>query len=162
MSKGFYNVPFQGNEEVLNYAPGSAEREELQAKYKEMYNSKIEVPSYIGSKEIHTDNKFTMSPPHDHKHSLGTYSLGTKKHVEDAIDAALAAKSDWENMAWNSRAAIFLKAADLLAGPYRAKMNAATFPPDISTSLAAASAVPPVAIRSSIINTLSPISIESL
>ena len=126
MSKGFYNVPFQGNEEVLNYAPGSAEREELQAKYKEMYNSKIDVPSYIGSKEIHTDNKFTMSPPHDHKHSLGTYSLGTKKHVEDAIDAALAAKNDWENMSWHSRAAIFLKAADLLAGPYRAKMNAAT------------------------------------
>jgi|TARA_B110000261_G_scaffold159519_1_gene197600 1-pyrroline-5-carboxylate dehydrogenase len=126
MSKGFYNVPFQGNEEVLNYAPGSAEREELQAKYKEMYNSKIDIPSYIGSKEIHTDNKFTMSPPHDHKHSLGTYSLGTKKHVEDAIDAALAAKNDWENMSWHSRAAIFLKAADLLAGPYRAKMNAAT------------------------------------
>ena len=91
-----------------------------------MYNSKIDIPSYIGSKEIHTDNKFTMSPPHDHKHSLGTYSLGTKKHVEDAIDAALAAKNDWENMSWHSRAAIFLKAADLLAGPYRAKMNAAT------------------------------------
>jgi 1-pyrroline-5-carboxylate dehydrogenase len=126
MSKGFYNVPFQGNEEVLSYAPGSDEREELQAKYKEMYNSKIDVPSYIGSKEIHTDNKFTMSPPHDHKHSLGTYSLGTKKHVEDAIEAAMAAKSDWENMSWHSRAAIFLKAADLLAGPYRAKMNAAT------------------------------------
>ncbi len=126
MSKGFYNVPFHGNEEVLSYAPGSAEREELQAKYKEMYNSKIEVPSYIGSKEVHTDNKFTMSPPHDHKHSLGTYSLGTKKNVEEAIEAALAAKSDWENMSWHSRAAIFLKAADLLAGPYRAKMNAAT------------------------------------
>ena len=126
MSKGFFNVPFQGNEEVLSYAPGSAEREELQAKYKEMYNSKIDVPSYIGNKEIHTDNKFTMSPPHDHKHSLGTYSLGTKKHVEEAIEAALAAKSDWENMSWHSRAAIFLKAADLLAGPYRAKMNAAT------------------------------------
>ena len=126
MSNGFYNVPFHGNEEVLSYAPGSAEREELQAKYKEMYNNKIDVPSYIGSKQIHTDNKFTMSPPHDHKHSLGTYSLGTKKHVEEAIEAALAAKSDWENMAWESRAAIFLKAADLLAGPYRAKMNAAT------------------------------------
>lgn len=126
MSNGFYNVPFHGNEEVLSYAPGSAEREELQAKYKEMYNNKIDVPSYIGSKQIHTDNKFTMSPPHDHKHSLGTYSLGTKKHVEEAIEAALASKSDWENMAWESRAAIFLKAADLLAGPYRAKMNAAT------------------------------------
>ncbi len=126
MSNGFYNVPFHGNEEVLSYAPGSAEREELQAKYKEMYNNKIDVPSYIGSKQINTDNKFTMSPPHDHKHSLGTYSLGTKKHVEEAIEAALAAKSDWENMAWESRAAIFLKAADLLAGPYRAKMNAAT------------------------------------
>lgn len=126
MSNGFYNVPFHGNEEVLSYAPGSAEREELQAKYKEMYNNKIDVPSYIGSKQIHTDNKFTMSPPHDHKHSLGTYSLGTKKHLEEAIEAALAAKSDWENMAWESRAAIFLKAADLLAGPYRAKMNAAT------------------------------------
>ena len=126
MSNGSYNVPFHGNEEVLSYAPGSAEREELQAKYKEMYNNKIDVPSYIGSKQIHTDNKFTMSPPHDHKHSLGTYSLGTKKHVEEAIEAALAAKSDWENMAWESRAAIFLKAADLLAGPYRAKMNAAT------------------------------------
>ncbi|MDC1370589.1 L-glutamate gamma-semialdehyde dehydrogenase [Flavobacteriales bacterium] len=126
MSNGFYNVQFHGNEEVLSYAPGSAEREELQAKYKEMYNNKIDVPSYIGSKQIHTDNKFTMSPPHDHKHSLGTYSLGTKKHVEEAIEAALAAKSDWENMAWESRAAIFLKAADLLAGPYRAKMNAAT------------------------------------
>ena len=72
MSNGFYNVPFHGNEEVLSYAPGSAEREELQAKYKEMYNNKIDVPSYIGSKQIHTDNKFTMSPPHDHKHSLGT------------------------------------------------------------------------------------------
>ena len=126
MSKGFYNVPFQGNEEVLSYEPGSPEREELQAKYKEMYNSKVHVPLYIGGEEVHTDKKFTMSPPHDHKHSLGTYSYGTKKHVEDAIDAALAAKKDWENMSWNSRAAIFLKAADLLAGPYRAKMNAAT------------------------------------
>ncbi len=126
MSRGFYNVPFQGNEDVWGYEPGTPERVELQAKYKEMYNSKVEVPLYIGGEEIHTDKKFTMSPPHDHKHSLGTYSYGTKKHVEQAIDAALAAKSDWENMTWHSRAAIFLKAADLLAGPYRAKMNAAT------------------------------------
>eukprot|EP00095_Tigriopus_kingsejongensis_P000494 maker-scaffold701_size109406-snap-gene-0.1 protein:Tk00494 transcript:maker-scaffold701_size109406-snap-gene-0.1-mRNA-1 annotation:"1-pyrroline-5-carboxylate dehydrogenase" len=126
MSKGFYNVPFHGNEEVWSYAPGTPGREELQAKYKEMYNSNVEVPMYIGDKQVHTDTKKMMSPPHDHKHSLGTYSVGTKKHVEEAIDAALAAKYAWENMEWHSRAAIFLKAADLLAGPYRAKMNAST------------------------------------
>ena len=126
MSKGFYNVPFLGNEDVLSYAPGSPEREELQAKYKEMYHSKIKVPMYIGDKEIFTEEQKPMSPPHDHKHNLGSYSFGTKKHVEQAIDAALNAKEQWSNLPWFQRASIFLKAADLLAGPYRAKMNAAT------------------------------------
>jgi len=126
MSKGFYNVPFLGNEEVLSYAPGTPEREKLQAKYKEMYNSKIKVPMYIGDKEIFTEEQKPMSPPHDHKHILGSHSFGTKKHVEDAIDAALNAREKWANLPWFQRASIFLKAADLLAGPYRAKMNAAT------------------------------------
>ncbi len=126
MSKGIYNVPYPINEPVLSYAPGSPEREELQAKYKEMFNSTVEVPMYIGSELVTTDNKITMSPPHDHQHSLGQFNFGTKKHVEDAIDAALAAKQAWKDMPWEQRISIFLKAAELLAGPYRAKMNAAT------------------------------------
>ncbi len=126
MPKGIYNVPFPVNETVLSYAPGSSERKELQAKYKEMFNSTIDVPMYIGSEEVRTEKKISMSPPHDHQHVLGHFNFGTKKHVEDAIDAALTAKSDWANMPWEHRIAIFIKAADLLAGPYRAKMNAAT------------------------------------
>jgi len=126
MPKGIYNVPYPVNETVLSYAPGSDEREELQAKYKEMYNSTIDVPMYIGAKEVRTDDKRVMSPPHDHKHVLGHYNYGTKDHVKDAINAALNAKEEWANTPWEHRIAIFLKAADLLAGPYRAKMNAAT------------------------------------
>ncbi|MFK7757484.1 MAG: L-glutamate gamma-semialdehyde dehydrogenase [Flavobacteriales bacterium] len=126
MPNGIYNVPFPINEPVLSYAPGTPEREELQAKYKEMFNSTIDVPMYIGAEEVRTENKKTMSPPHDHQHVLGHFNYGTKQHVKDAIDAALAAKEDWANMSWEHRASIFLKAADLLAGPYRAKMNAST------------------------------------
>jgi 1-pyrroline-5-carboxylate dehydrogenase len=126
MSKGFFNVPLSENEPVLNYKNGSLEREELQKKYKEMYNQTIDVPMYIGSDLVYTNNKKNMSPPHDHKHNLGTYSFGDKTNVEQAINAALAAKDEWANLPWHQRAAIFLKAADLLAGPYRAKMNAAT------------------------------------
>lgn len=126
MSKGFFNVPFSENEPVLSYERGSIERTELQEKYKEMYNQKIDVPMYIGSESVYTNNKKNMSPPHDHKHILGTYNYGDANHVTSAINAALAAKHDWENLPWHQRASIFLKAADLLAGPYRAKMNAAT------------------------------------
>src|SRR5690606_23222134 len=84
------------------------------------------IPMFIGGKKIYTDNKVEIHPPHDLKHKLGTYNKGNKKHVQDAIDAAMFAKPRWENMPWQDRAAIFLKAADLLAGPYRARMNAAT------------------------------------
>jgi len=126
MSKGIYNIPYPINETVLSYGPGTPEREELKAKYKEMFNSTIDVPMYIGSEEVRTEKKVSMSPPHDHQHVIGHFNFGTKKHVENAIDAALEAKEAWSNMPWEHRVSIFLKAADLLAGPYRAKMNAAT------------------------------------
>jgi len=127
MSNALYKVPTAVNEPVRNYAPGSAEREELISKYKEMYNQDpIDVPMYIGGKEVRTNNKKAMSPPHDHKKVLGHFNYGDKTHVQQAIDAALKAKEDWANLPWEHRASIFLKAADLLAGPYRAKMNAAT------------------------------------
>ncbi len=123
---GFFNVPAPINEPVLNYAPGSKERAELKAALAEARSKELDVPMYIGNEEVRTGNKVRMSPPHDHKHTLGHFHQGDKSHVTKAIDAALAAKSKWEDLAWEQRAAIFLRAADLIAGPYRAKLNAAT------------------------------------
>ncbi len=126
MLKGFFNVPTPVNETVLSYAPGSKERSLLKAALQEARSKQIDVPMYIGGKEIRTEKKVTMRPPHDHQHILGYYNQGDKSHVEAAIKAALAAKADWERLPWEQRAAIFLKAADLIAGPYRYKINAAT------------------------------------
>lgn len=126
MLKGFFNVPYPLNETILNYAPGSAERAALKQALNNARAQKVDVPMYIGGKEVRTDKKVAMHPPHDHQHVLGHYSQGDKSHVEAAIKAALAAKANWEGLAWEQRAAIFLKAADLIAGPYRAKLNAAT------------------------------------
>ena len=126
MSKGVFNVPIATNEPVKSYKPGSAEREELLSTYQAMYNSTIDVPLYIGSKEITTSNQKNMSPPHEHKHVLGQYSMGTSEHVNMAINTALEAREKWAAMPWHQRVAIFLKAADLLTGPFRAKINAAT------------------------------------
>jgi 1-pyrroline-5-carboxylate dehydrogenase len=127
MSKGVYQVPFSANEPVTVYAPGEPETIELKNMYDKMYSQEpVDVPMYIGSKEVRTDNKVPMSPPHDHKHVLGHFNKGTKEHVKQAIDAALAAREQWASLPWEHRAAIFLKAADLLAGPFRARMNAAT------------------------------------
>lgn len=126
MSNAFYSVPTPVNEPVKAYAKDSSERKELLDTYKAMYNSTIDVPMYIGSETIETDHKVPMSPPHDRNHVLGHFSMGTKQHVEAAIDAALAARTEWANLPWEQRAAVFLRAADLLAGPFRAKMNAAT------------------------------------
>lgn len=126
MGKGFFNVPVAINEPVKSYAPGSPEREAVLKAYKEMYNSTIDVPFYINGKDVTTGNTRTMSPPHDHKHIVGTYHLAEKSHVEDAIATALEARTKWAQMPWEQRAGIFLKAAELIAGPYRAKINAAT------------------------------------
>ncbi|KJD35843.1 1-pyrroline-5-carboxylate dehydrogenase [Tamlana sedimentorum] len=126
MGKGFFNVPIAVNEPVKSYAPGTPERTEVLTAYKDMFNSKIDVPLYINGENIETGNTKEMSPPHDHKHIVGTFHLAEKSHVENAISTALEARKTWSLMPWEQRAGIFLKAAELIAGPYRAKINAAT------------------------------------
>ena len=126
MGKGFFEVPLAINEPIKSYAPGTPERDEVLKQYKEYFNGSIEVPLYIGSDEITTSNTRTMSPPHDHKHILGKYHLAEKSHISLAIDNALKSRVAWASLPWEQRASIFLKAADLIAGPYRAKINAAT------------------------------------
>ncbi|KAB1155918.1 MULTISPECIES: L-glutamate gamma-semialdehyde dehydrogenase [Tenacibaculum] len=126
MARGFFNVPKAVNEPVKGYAPGSPEREELLATYKAMYNSNVDVPMHINGEEVRTGNTKNITPPHDHKHVVGQYHTADKSHVDAAISTALAAREAWSSVSWMERASIFLKAAELLAGPYRAKMNAAT------------------------------------
>jgi 1-pyrroline-5-carboxylate dehydrogenase len=126
MSTGFYQVPTPSNEPVYDYAPGTPEREALKATLKAMKAEPVEVPLYIGNEQIKTGNKKRLASPHNHQHTLGHYHTGDSSHVEQAIDSALNVKESWENMPWEQRASIFLKAADLIAGPYRYQMNAAT------------------------------------
>ena len=126
MGKGFFHVPTAINEPVKSYAPGSPERALVLAQYKEYFNGNIDIPMYIGSEEVRTGNTRNMTPPHDHQHVVGHYHLGQESHVKNAIKAALEARKKWSQMPWEQRAAIFLRAAELVAGPYRAKINAAT------------------------------------
>lgn len=126
MSLGYFDYPLPANEPVLSYAPGSAERKALKAALAELKQREEDVPMYIGGEEVRTGKKVAMHPPHEIKHTLGYYHAGDQSHVEKAIEAALKAKASWESMSWENRAAIFLKAADLIATKYRAKMNAAT------------------------------------
>ncbi|MBO6661577.1 MAG: L-glutamate gamma-semialdehyde dehydrogenase [Roseivirga sp.] len=126
MATGFFNVPVAKNEPINSYAPGTKERASLQAAIAEARSKQIDVPMYINGEEVRTDKKVPMSPPHDHQHILGYFSEGDASHVQASIDAALAAKKDWAAMSWENRASIFLKAAELIAGPYRDKINAAT------------------------------------
>ena len=127
MAHGTFQVPYPVNEPVLSYAPGSSEREELQAMYKKMFNQDpIDVPMYIGSEEVRTSDKRPMTPPHDHAKVLGHFNYGDASHVEAAIDSALEARSKWAAYSFVERATIFLKAADLVAGKYRSKLNAST------------------------------------
>lgn len=126
MPKGVYKLPNITNEPIKSYAPGSPERKVLQAKIAEIRNTVVDLPMIIDGREIRTGNLKDIRPPHDHQHLLGHYHQGNASHVAQAIDAALKAKPAWEKMHWESRAAIFLKAAELIAGPYRQQMNAVT------------------------------------
>ncbi len=126
MPKGIFQVPFPENEPNISFAPDSKEREVLKNTIAELKSIEIDVPMFIGQDKITTKDKRRIAPPHDHKYTLGYYNQGDKSHVEQAINAALGSKEAWANLGWEHRASIFLKAADLLAGPYRSKINAAT------------------------------------
>ena len=126
MSTGFFKVPTPINEPVKSYSPGSSERKEVLDTYKKMIKENIEIPMYINGKDVKSDKTTAISPPHDHKNIVANYHLANESHVSQAISTALDAKESWENMSWENRAAIFLRAAELIAGPYRSKINAAT------------------------------------
>ena len=126
MGKGFFQVPIASCEPVHSFEPNSNERISTLAAYTKMMSEVIDIPMYIGSEEVRTNDLASMTPPHQHQHVVGNYHKGDASHAQKAIKAALAAKNDWASMKWEHRASIFLKAADLLAGPFRARMNAAT------------------------------------
>ena len=126
MSTGFFKVPKAKNEIVKSYRPGSPERKEVVETYQKMISSISEVPMYINGNDVKSKSKKTISPPHDHQKIVGEYYTAEPEHIDNAIDSALAAKENWENMSWENRSAIFLRAAELIAGPYRSKINAAT------------------------------------
>ncbi|MCC7402656.1 MAG: L-glutamate gamma-semialdehyde dehydrogenase [Chitinophagaceae bacterium] len=126
MSIGTFSYPMPSNEPVLNYVPGSPERKRLKEVLAELKKQQIEIPMYIGSKEVRTNKKVAIHPPHELNHTLGYFNAGEEKHVRQAIEAALSAKEEWAGMSWENRANIFLKAADLMAAKYRPYMNATT------------------------------------
>ncbi len=126
MSNGYFYFPKPINETVLGYAPGSNEKKQLKAALAEAKGKVVDIPMYIGDKEVFTNNKVRIAPPHEHKHTLGHFSKGDASHVKEAIKSALKVRSAWGSMSWEHRATIFLRAADLLATKYRWQMNAAT------------------------------------
>jgi 1-pyrroline-5-carboxylate dehydrogenase len=126
MANATFNPPAPHNETVLSYAPGTPERAALQAELDRRLKTKVDAPMWIGGKAVTTKDQRRMTSPQKHSQNLGMAHFGDAKTVKAAIDAALKAKRDWENMPWEDRAAIFLKAADLISGPYRASINAAT------------------------------------
>src|SRR6195952_63288 len=126
MAIGYFSYPLPVNEPVLSYAPGSAEKKRLKEVLEELKAQQADIPIYIGGKEIRTNKKISLHPPHDIAHTLGHFNEGVEKHITQAIDAALAAKENWAAMSWENRANIFLKAADLIATKYRPYMNGTT------------------------------------
>jgi 1-pyrroline-5-carboxylate dehydrogenase len=126
MQLGYFNYPLPVNEPVLSYAPGSSERKSLKEALASLKKKTLDIPMYINGKAVRTGKTMSIHPPHETKHVLGHFHVGTKLHVEKAIESALKVRENWSNMTWESRAHIFLKAADLLATKYRFEMNAAT------------------------------------
>src|SRR5688572_9123398 len=123
---GFFKAPTPVNEPVKSYAPGSPERAEIKQALQDLKSRQVDIPMYIGGQQVRTNKKKPLHPPHEHQHVLGYFHEGDASQVQAAIEAALTARQAWASMSWESRAAIFLKAAELLAGPFRARMNAAT------------------------------------
>ena len=126
MSNAFFRVPTPVNEPVKGYAPGAPERRELVQELKRIKQEERDIPMHIGGREVRTGRTLPLAPPHDHRHVLAHFHEGDASHVTQAIEAALAARPAWAGLPWEERAAVFLKAAELLAGPYRARINAAT------------------------------------
>ncbi|HVG14770.1 MAG TPA: aldehyde dehydrogenase family protein, partial [Chitinophagaceae bacterium] len=126
MNLGYFSYPLPINEPVLNYGPGSAERTELKNTIEELKNQSVDVPLYIGGKEVRTGKLHAIRPPHEISRVLGHFHEGDRSHVEEAISAALSAASAWADMNWENRAAIFLRAADLIATKYRYHMLGTT------------------------------------
>ena len=126
MPNALFSVPKAVNETVLSYAPGSPERGRLLKTYEKMLGEEVDIPMFIGGREVRSGSLRECRPPHDHQRVIGRYHWGGKEHVEQAIEAALAAHASWSSMPWFERAGIFLRAADLVSGPYRDKINAAT------------------------------------
>ena len=126
MIKGLYRVPVPRNEPILSYAPNSPERARLKRAIEQLRRNRADIPMTIGGTEVYTNHKIEIKPPHDLETSLGNYNQGETSHVQQAIDAALSAKKEWSDLDWPHRVAIFLKAADLISGPYRDRLNAAT------------------------------------
>lgn len=126
MNNGYFYFPAPANEPVLSYAPGTPEREELKKQLRALKESRADIPMFIGGGEVRTDQTIVLRPPHDIAQELGVYHKGGQKQVEQAIQAALDARESWAATSWEHRAAIFLKAADLLATKYRSQSNAAT------------------------------------
>ena len=126
MPNGIFDVPYPINEPIYDYNPGSSEKAELKKTLDDMLSKEIEIPMVIGGEDVKSGNLADCRCPHDHKHLLGQYHKGDEKYVHQAIEAALAARKQWAETPWEARAAIFLKAAELLAGPYRQLLNAST------------------------------------
>ena len=126
MANAKFNLSLPSNEPIKSYAPGTPERKDIKAKLKELKARQVEIPIIIGGKEVKTGNLGECVLPHDHKTAVGTYHKAGEKEIQEAIETSLMVHRQWAEMDWQDRASIFLRAADILAGPWRSLLNAAS------------------------------------